>query len=72
MKPVTLLKVTFLHGCFSRCLNCTKLRKSSRMNIDGTPTLPPHHPHLFNKEEFLDVLIFSKKQVSENVVSGGW
>ena len=23
MKPVTLLKVTLLHGCFARFLNCT-------------------------------------------------
>lgn len=36
------------------------------------PYPPPHHPHPFNKEGFLDVLIFSKKQFSENVVSGGW
>ena len=34
MKPVTLLKVTLLHGCFSRfqnCTNCTKSSKASHM-----------------------------------------
>ena len=28
-KPATLLKVTLLHGCFSRFLNCTNGIKSS-------------------------------------------
>ena len=28
MKPATLLKVTLLHGCFSRFLNCTNSTKS--------------------------------------------
>ena len=34
LQPTTLLKVTLLHGCFSRFLNCTngtKLRKTSHM-----------------------------------------
>ena len=34
LKPVTLLKVTLLHGCFSRfqnCTNCTKSSKASHM-----------------------------------------
>ena len=38
MKPGTLLKLTFLHGCFSRFLNCangTKLRNVSHI---GTKT----------------------------------
>ena len=33
-QPVTLLKVTLLHGCFSRFLNCangTRSRKTSQM-----------------------------------------
>ena len=33
-RPATLLKVFFLHGCFSRFLDCTngtKLRKASHM-----------------------------------------
>ena len=33
-KPATLLKVTLLHSCFSRFLNCTndtKLRKTSHI-----------------------------------------
>ena len=36
-KPVTLLKVTLLHGCFSRFLNCTygtKLHKASQMQLE--------------------------------------
>ena len=36
VKPTTLLKVTLLHGCFSRFLNCanaTKSRKVSHMLI---------------------------------------
>ena len=28
MKPATLLKVTLLHGCFSRILNCANYTKS--------------------------------------------
>ena len=28
LKPATLLKLTFLHGCFSRFLNCTNATKS--------------------------------------------
>ena len=28
LKPATLLKLTFLHGCFSRFLNCTNSTKS--------------------------------------------
>ena len=34
LKPATLLKVTLLHECFSRFLNCTnciKLRKTSHI-----------------------------------------
>ena len=30
LKPATLLKVTLLHGCFSRFLNCTKGTKSCK------------------------------------------
>ena len=36
VKPATLLKVTLLHGCFSRFLNCangTKSRKASHIYI---------------------------------------
>ena len=36
LKPTTLLKVTLLHVCFSRFLNCrndTKSRKASHINI---------------------------------------
>ena len=36
LKPATLLKVTLLHGCFSRFLNCTngtKLRKTYFVSI---------------------------------------
>ena len=34
-KPATLLKVTLLHGCFSRFLNCTNGTKSrSASHID--------------------------------------
>ena len=36
-KPATLLKVTLLHGCFSRfliCTNGTKLRNASHMDLD--------------------------------------
>ena len=36
LKTATLLKVTLLHGCFSRFLNCTKSTKSrqkSHVNI---------------------------------------
>ena len=35
--PATLLKVTLLHGCFSRFFNCTngtKLRNASHIYID--------------------------------------
>ena len=42
LKPATLLKVTVLHGCFSRFLNCkngTKSRKTSHMMMT---------PHMFN------------------------
>ena len=38
--PVTLLKVTLLHGCFSRFLNCTngtKSRNASRMVFGNIP-----------------------------------
>ena len=34
LQPATLLKVTLLHGCYSRFLNCTngtKLRKASHI-----------------------------------------
>ena len=37
-KPATSLKVTFLHGCFSRFLNCTngtKSRKASHLLFEG-------------------------------------
>ena len=37
LKPATLLKVTLLHGCFSRFLNCTngtKSRKASQISYD--------------------------------------
>ena len=30
LKPATLLKVTLLHGCFSRFLNCTNGTKSCK------------------------------------------
>ena len=30
MKPVTLQKVTLLHGCFTRFLNCTNGTKSRK------------------------------------------
>ena len=36
LKPATLLKVTILHGCFSRFLNCangTKSRNTSHLNV---------------------------------------
>ena len=29
-KPATLLKVTLLHGCFSRFLNCTNAKKPDK------------------------------------------
>ena len=35
LKPVTLLEITLLHGCFSRFLNCkngTKLRNASHIS----------------------------------------
>ena len=32
MKPGTLLKLTFLHGCFSRFLNCTNGTKSRNVS----------------------------------------
>ena len=38
LKPATLLKVTFLYGCFSRFLNCTngtKSRKSPHIIVDS-------------------------------------
>ena len=31
-KPATLLKVTLLHGCFSRFLNCTNGTKSCKVS----------------------------------------
>ena len=37
-KPATLLKLTLLHGCFSRFLNCTngtKSRNASHLEIGG-------------------------------------
>ena len=37
MKPATLLKITLLHGCFSRFLNCTnstKLRQASHTSFE--------------------------------------
>ena len=37
-EPKTLLKVTLLHGCFSRFLNCTngtKLRNASQICLIG-------------------------------------
>ena len=33
LKPATLLKVTLLHGCFSRFLNCTNGTKSRKAHI---------------------------------------
>ena len=44
LKPATLLKVTFLHGCFSRFLNCTnstKSRKTSQLILHYSDTMPP-------------------------------
>ena len=35
IKPATLIKITLLHGCFSRflnCTNCTKTRKASHIS----------------------------------------
>ena len=32
-KPATLLKVTLLHGCFSRFLNCTNGTKSCKTSL---------------------------------------
>ena len=32
VKPATLLKLTLLHGCFSRFLNCTNSTKSSNIS----------------------------------------
>ena len=32
-KPATLLKVTLLHGCFSRLLNCTNGTKSRNTSV---------------------------------------
>ena len=33
LKPATLLKVTLLHGCFSRVLNCTNDTKSRKASL---------------------------------------
>ena len=41
-KPATLLKLTLLHGCFSRLLNCTngtKLRNAPQMFVEKADTL---------------------------------
>ena len=45
LKPVTLLKVTLLHGCFSRFQNCTNCTKSSKASHMFSVTLS----HAFNK-----------------------
>ena len=53
LKPATLLKVTLLHGCFSRFLNCadfTKLHKTSQIIVSASK------PSLSNFSFFLIVL----------------
>ena len=48
-KPATLLKLTLLHGCFSRLLNCTNGTKSRNA---------PHIPR-----EFMKILMRSFRQI---------
>ena len=55
-KPATLLKVTFLHGCFSYFLNCTngtKSRKTSQVSsLTGEDAFFP-----FEKWKFFYLLV---------------
>ena len=46
-KPATLLKVTLLHGCFSRfpnCTNGTKSRNASQMILTSNPSCMDETP----------------------------
>ena len=46
-KPATLLKVTLLHGCFSRFLNCangTKSRNASQMILSSNQSYMDETP----------------------------
>ena len=59
MKPATLLKVTLLHGCFSRFLNCKMVpnrirkmvRKASHMSILEREACYVHLDGVFLEEE---------------------
>ena len=46
LKPATLLKLTLLHGCFSRFLNCTNGTKSRNA------------PHLANLSKLINFYFF--------------
>ena len=43
LKPATLLKLTILHGCFSRFLNCTNGNNKVSYNYLGSPTQAGHN-----------------------------
>ena len=58
-KPATSLKVTFLHGCFSRFLNCTngtKSRKTSHIKPVSSSTFTVYQDKIFQKQPLLGVL----------------
>ena len=62
LKLATVLKVTLLHGCFSRFLNCTngtKSRRASHINISAVSLMRPSSPFLEFSICLLEIEYFS-------------
>ena len=56
LKPATLLKVSLLHGCFSRYLNCANVTKSR----NASHTLFDTMRYLFMQRSLFEISLFGK------------